>query len=178
MSRHEYSPEEALTVLLSRVRGKNELLADRIAEAVDSGKDVSLREPSLDGGRKARQYRKVEPYTYEEGLQVALEALQAHLLEQPLCVNSFLENARGAAIGPPRTIFRGAGADLWNQMEPNQLRTEVGSEKAVRIEVKTETQIAREGEETVSLTPIGEDAIREQQKNFSDLRDLLTFAER
>jgi hypothetical protein len=187
MSAHEYTPQEALAILLNRVRERNQELADRIAEAVDAGKDVSRREPSSDGGKRARLYRKVEPYTYEEALQVAIDALQAHLLEQPLCVNSFLENARESAVGTGQPVARAEKMDFWTQTEAEVLRTgsgaerearaEIGVSKEIRIEVKTETQIAREGEEMVSLAPVSEDLIMEQRTNFAALRDLLTFTE-
>ena len=140
MSTHDYTPEQALEVLMQKLGSGDEQLAAEIRAAIDTGKDVAESEPSS-RRKKPRTYRKTVPFSYEEALQVAISALQAHFIEQPLFANSCAANMSRAAIGTPRdprhaTFGRsGRSVDLTVQAE--------GEEKTVMIELQTETQISR-----------------------------------
>lgn len=100
MSAHGYTAAQALEVLLRKLSERDPDLAQHVRYAIDAGKDVEERE-RFPGHKKLRVYRKVVRLTDEEALQVALNALQAYFVEQPLFVNSAAENFRSAAFSAP-----------------------------------------------------------------------------
>ena len=106
MARHDYSPREALTLLMNKLIDRDADLAREIRAAVDAGKDVEERETTGRGRKKTRVYRRAVRLTDEEALQVAANALRAHFVEQPLFVNSAADNFRAAAIDARSGISR------------------------------------------------------------------------
>src|SRR5690242_17055824 len=92
MSSHEYSPQQALDVLMRKLQARDETLAAQVQSAIDAGKDVTETERATDRRKKDRVYRKTVPFTHDEALQVALDALQANFVEQPLFVDSAADN--------------------------------------------------------------------------------------
>jgi len=152
---HDYSPEQALQLLLRKLRAYDVQLAQQIQSAIDAGKDVK-EEDLTTRGRKSRVYRKTVRFTDEEALHVAVSALQSCFVEQALFVNSADKNFRPAAL---RAVSRDG----------------VGSEKVVEIEIQTETQISREDQPTLRLSPISEDEVEQQKRNVTHLYALATF---
>ena len=73
----EYTPQQALEILMKKLGSRDEALAAQIQAAIDAGKDVSETEPAIDRRKKARVYRKTVPFTHEEALQIALYRLNS-----------------------------------------------------------------------------------------------------
>jgi hypothetical protein len=175
MSAHEYTPQDALEILMHRLRDRNSELADHIQAVVDAGKDVQETETYRGRRKQSRSYRKTQPYSYEEALQVALDALQCYFVEQYLFIDSCLDDVAAAMVALPRT-----GQHAW--LNPKERRmfgdTESrGKEKEVNVELRTETQISQPGQETFRFQRIATSSIEEERKNFARLRSLLEFKE-
>jgi len=167
-----YTAREALESLLAIVQIRDIELAKELHAAIDVGKDAF--ELADSNRKKQRSYRKTVAFTYEEALQVAVDALQAYFVEQPLFVNSALENLR-------KTAMEGAdNAEVqWNveSVKREQLSTQPpGEEKDVEFEIQTETQIERGGDESLKVARIPVTEIQEQQENIGTLRILLDFS--
>src|SRR6267378_472492 len=101
MNGQDYTPEDALNILMAKLRAKDSELAVEIQAAIDQGKDIQQTEPAK-GRKKARSYRKTVPYSRQEALQVAIDALNAYFVEQPLFMNSCHDNMAQAVVGEPR----------------------------------------------------------------------------
>ena len=175
MPRHQYNAGQALDLILKRLESKDTRLAAHVRFAIDAGKDVEETEPALDRRRRERTYRKTVPFTHEEALHVALDALQAYFVEQPLFVAAAADSFAKAAIGVPprRRRFNDTNAD---ESEPVTLEAQ-GMEKAVEIEIQTETQLSRIGEETISLKRIPNEQIEEQRHHIARIRSLTKCTE-
>jgi len=171
MPDHQYDAEQALETLMRKLRARNESLATHIQAAIDVGKDVTETEPSQDGRRKARVYRKAVPFTRGEALKVALDALQAYFVEQPLFVDSVATNLGKAAVGMLVERQR-----MWRAEEPEAVSTQqAGEEKLVEIELQTETQLDKSGEATMLLKRMPKNQIEMQQRHITKLRGLVDF---
>jgi hypothetical protein len=174
MPSQEYNPQQALELLMSKLRSRDEELATEIQAAIDAGKDVTETEP-VPGSRKEHAYRRTVPYSPEEALQVAVDALRAYFVEQPMFLDAVADSLAHSAIGIPtgrRTTFQ----MLKNEREPLSLEGE-GTEKAIEIEIQTETQVLRAGEETLPMRRIPTKQIEEQRQQINRLRELLKFEE-
>jgi hypothetical protein len=174
MPEHRYTPEQALDLLMKKLLARDEALAAQVQAALDAGKDVSETEPAIDRRKKARVYRKTVPFTHEEALQIALDALQAYFVEQPLFVASAADNLAKSAIGVPA---RRTSNFQWSseEAEPVSLEAE-GVEKAVEIEMQTETQLSRTGEETIPFKRVPERLVEYQRFQVTHLRELTDFS--
>ena len=156
---------------MKKLSARNEAFGAQVQEAIDAGKDVSETEPATDRRKKARAYRRTVPFTHEEALRVALDALQAYFVEQPLFVDSATANLAKAAIGVPQAFSRSVAA---GEREPLSLEG-ADEEKAVEIEMQTETQLSRTGEETIRLKRASKELIGEQRDHIAALRELTNF---
>jgi hypothetical protein len=169
--------ELAFAVLMRKVREKDTELATRVQAAVDAGKDVEETEP-LPRGRKEklRSYRKTIPYSYKEGFQVALNALAAYFVEQPLFINSSLDNIAQAALERPNRPVHILSADKrptdWFAQETK------GREKPVAVEIRLATQISQPTEETFTVRRIPQDQLQEQRRNLNSLLSFLALEDR
>jgi hypothetical protein len=177
MEENQYNAQQALDLLMKKLAASNEGLAAQVRAAIDIGKDVSEVEPSLDRRRKGRAYRKAVPLTQEEALRIALDVLQAYFVEQPLFVDSTADNFAETAIGipkqghPDRVLSPGSPA---SEREPLFFEG-INEEKVVEIEMQTEMQLTKTGEETVLLKREPRKLIDEQVHNIETLRKLLSF---
>lgn len=173
MPSHDYSPRAALELLIRKVTERDPELASRLQSAIDAGKDVSERQYSPHR-KRPRLYRKTVRFSDEEALRVAVDALQAHFVEQPMFVISAAHQFAAAALGgrvDPSRIPRAES--------PKAVATEgVGVDKPLEIEVQTETQISTADEQTVRLAPPAADALKQQQEHVGRLLDLTRFEER
>jgi hypothetical protein len=169
--------EVAFAVLMRKVREKDAELAARVQAAVDAGKDVEETEP-FPGGRKEklRSYRKTIPYSYKEGFQVALDALAAYFVEQPLFINSSLDNIAQAALERPNRLIHNLPAD---KRPTNWFAEETkGREKPVEVEVRLATQISQPTEETFTVRRVPQEQLQEQQRNLNGLLIVLASQDR
>lgn len=179
MPANQYTPQQALEALMQKLRARDEALALQVQAAIDAGKDVSETEPATDRRKKARVYRKTVPFTHGEALQIALDALQAYFVEQPLFVASAADSLAKAAIGVPQhNLPSWAYSPATSGSEPEPLSLEgTNEEKAVEIEMQTETQLSRAGEETIPLRRMAKEQIDAQRQHITNLRKLMDFTQ-
>jgi hypothetical protein len=173
MSDHSYTAQQALEVLMKKLRERDETLAAHVQAAIDIGKDVSESLPATRSRKKTHIFRKTVAFTHEEALQVAMNALQAYFVEQPLFIDEAAKNFAEAGLGAQASgQFQFQISD--EEREPVKIE-HLGDEKQIEIELQTETQISRTGEETVSLIRTVKSQIEEQQRNIARLRTLADF---
>jgi hypothetical protein len=176
MADQEYGPREALELLMRKLNQRDTELATRVQAVVDAGKDVEETEPSTGRRKKnARVYRKSVPYTYGEALQVAINALTAYFVEQPLLVESCLDNMAHAVLGAKHQRY------YWSadKTQPLGIVPNTGNrEKVVQIELRTETQISRPDQETQELARVPAKQIQEEQANLTKLREIVELTGR
>lgn len=174
MPTQEYTPQQAVELLMAKLKSRDEDLASEIQAAIDAGKDVTETEP-VPGRRKRHVYRRTIPFSNEEALQVAVTALQAYFVEQPMFVEAAAAEFAQAAIGIP-TGRRRLSQIALEEHEAVSLEGR-GERKRVEIEIQTETQISRTGEETLPLLPVARGTIEEQRQQINRLRELMDFKE-
>ena len=174
MPSHEYTPQQALELLLRRLTTQETTLAQEVQAAIDTGKDIEETERAIPGRRKPRVYRRTIALSFEEALQVALNILQAHFVEQPLFVFSQADNFAKAAIGSPTQENFGWNVGNLESQHPS-LEAE-GTEKAVEVQMQPETRISSITDAPIPLKPAPEEQINEQIRNIQHLRDLTDFS--
>jgi hypothetical protein len=167
MAAHDYSPQEAFALLMRKLIERDKDLAAQVQAVVDEGKDVEETELIGSRRKRTRVYRKTVPYSYDEALQAASKAIEAYFIEQPLFASSCLDDIAKAALGIPQRTHQSSDSviDLKSQ----------GVEKAVQIELRTETQISEPVQETLGLDRAPSDQIKEQQNNLNHLITLIDF---
>jgi hypothetical protein len=172
VSNHDYTPEQALDTLLTKLREKDLSLEAAVRSAIDLGKDVT--EVQRLGRKRVRRYRKTVPFTHEEALHISLEVLHAYFVDLPLCINSAVENFKSAAV----TVSRQNRPASWVQEERRLLATEhVGDEKPLEIELQTMTQISRTQQQTLPLKTWEQQLIDQQLNNLKTTIALFDFTE-
>jgi hypothetical protein len=166
MSKHDYTPEQALRRLIEKVTLVNDDLGAQVVAAVNAGKDV--QETERTGKKQTRFYRHAVPYSPAEALGVALEVLRAHFIERPLFINSCQDNL--------------AHADLLTEKQTRP--SDVNAERKVEIELQTETAIiptdsalSPNRNETLAMSRVSEAEIKQQQDNLQRLCELIDFSE-
>ena len=174
---NQYTAQQALDLLMNRLAARDEGLAAQVRAAIDIGKDVSEVDPPLDRRKKGRAYRKAVPLTQEEALRIALDVLQAYFVEQPLFVDSIADNFTETAIGVP---YQGRQEQVVSPFRSTSEREplsfeRINEEKVVEIEMQTEMQLTKTGEETMPLKREPRELIDAQMHNIEDLRRLLSF---
>ena len=179
MPGHQYTAKQALEILLKKIRQRREDLAAEVQAAIDAGKDVSETEPSPDRRKKDRVYRKTVPFTHQEALQIAIDALQSHLVEQPLFVESARINFSRTGVGETIRRIHRPGFD-YPRLNVSKERQDVSvchvdEEKTIEIELQSETQIEKSGPQTQTLEKLDHAQIEERQRQLSDLRRLVDF---
>lgn len=173
MAVNEYTPQQAFEVLMDHLRKRDEQLATNIQAVVDAGKDVDETQQVGKRRKRSRSYRRTVPYGYEEALQVALDALQAYFVEQPLFIDSCAKNMAATELSAPRP-----SRTHWQAVESHGDDTaieRVGERKRIEIELRTETQISERKEEMFELKEIDVTQIEKQQSNIAQLRNLFDF---
>lgn len=173
MAVNEYTPQQAFEVLMDRLRKRDEQLAAHIQAVVDAGKDVDETQQVGKRRKRSRSYRRTVPYGYDEALQVALDALQAYFVEQPLFIDSCAKNMATtelASLRPPRARWQ--ASEGYNDEAASE---NVGKRKKIEIELRTETQISERNEEMFALHEIDVTQIEKQQNNIAQLRSLFDF---
>ncbi len=170
---HEYTAAQALELLISKIKVREETLAAQVQAAIDVGKDIAETETPTNRRQKSRTYRKTVPFTHNEALEVAIQVLRAHFIEIPLFINSAAMNFKQAALGVPEQ--RGA-LPLIGSLESELLVTkDEGENKELEVELQTETQISTAARRTFPLEPVAANLIEEEAENLQSLADLFNF---
>ena len=167
---------------MRKLSERDTALAIEVRAVLDQGKDIQESETSSRGRRKKnRVYRKTVPYPYDEALQVAVNALAAWFVEQPMFVDSCLKNMARVPLGSLRGFRYPSSPKKSNAVEI--LPGTETHEKDVRIELRTETQLSAAIEpaspilEMQRLNPVSPDQMAEQRKNLTRLKELIDFRE-
>ena len=182
MANHDYSPQEALDILVRKLAVRNPELAEHIRAIVNQGRDIQeIEPPSGERRKKSRVYRKTIPYPYDEAVQVALQALATYFIEQPLFIESCLDNMNKAAVGTLRGFkyLRSPG----NKAAAGIIAGTEMTEKEVQIELRTETELPTEIQlssavhdtEILRRTPVLQ--VNEQRENIAKLKALFEFGD-
>lgn len=174
---HDYTPSEALELLMRKLQEKDARIAQNIQSIIDSGQDIQEEQTSNRRGKKKRAYRRTVPFTTEEALEVALKALNSYFVEIPLFINSATENFKESSITvssqPEESSTRS------NSVNERSRITLAGvqEKKRIEFELQTETQISRNEQETLPISSFEEEQIDRQRSNLKRIQFLLNFAE-
>ena len=174
---NDYTPKDALKILLTKLEAASPILFQRITEAINAGKDEFIEEPLEFGERpkrKLRYYRKHMPYTDAEALKVSLDVLEAHLIE----TRKFLRAAQDEFTKAETRGNEEAGE--WRRLPIGQPpRKEpilkAGEFKPMVIEAEAESVKEKKKLEDVRLETVGSREIATLEELFRALRDLTTF---
>jgi hypothetical protein len=180
MSKHDYTPEEALELLIQKVNDRNPALAVEVRDAVNAGRDVQATEQvrKRGGKMKSLSFRRTVPFSAEQALGVALEALKAHFVEQPLFANSVLDDMAHSALG---VVELGSQKTPSKEAVPRPQAN--GEQKSVEIELRTETQLLSDTHmvttqaDTFRIERVSAELIEDQKTNVRKLRELFNFNE-
>jgi hypothetical protein len=170
-SDNDLAAEDALNFLLQRIELRTPDLANHIRLVINAGHDVVESEPRQRRGRgKPRTFRRTVQFTFQEALEVVIDALGAYFVELPLMIDSVINELQETAmleVGATSTDSRGYDFHL-------PPRSGVGERKALEIELQVETQITPvPARENVSLSRAGPLAVGEQRTNLMELAELL-----
>jgi|GEM_PF-5779119 len=176
--RLEYTPFEALELIMTALREVNPAVADRAQSAIDAGVDETVEQDIQRGqGRRRqiskREYRKNRPLTDTESIDAVLGVLEAHLIVHRRVVNSVIHEFAEAAIGSVEPPGR---YDLKDKQVVYPITDSIGVMKALEIEIVPES--ARRTEalvQTVSLTLTDENQLTEITEVLSALKTLTRF---
>ena len=169
MASHEYSPREALELLLQKVIDVDTELANVLQAAIDAGKDVLESEGQVDL-KKQWRYRKTVRFSDEEALRVAISIFEAHFIEQYLFVNSAVAEFELAGLDDSASLRK-------KSLYQPQAESVEGAlmQKRLEVELQTETRISRTDKQTVPLTLTDKELIDQQKRNLRRLSELVAF---
>lgn len=189
MPRLEYTPKDALALLLRLLEPKSADLTQRIRVAIDAGKDVQVEEP-VSGGRgrqpRKRYYRKNEPYTDQEALDVAMTVLNSHLIEIRMLVNAAHAEFKRVGLAPPKPLKTMTAGEAQSpetlvlEMETTEEVANVIAKdeyKAIEIEAEPETVQEKKNLPDIRFEPVSEQELTRLCEVFAKLRDLVDFEE-
>jgi hypothetical protein len=157
-------------VLIDRLRKFDESLAQSVEEAINSGKDVLIPEPNT-AGKKPRKYRKIERFSDEEALKVALNVLESFFIEMPMMIESANAELANAATGRISRNIVPYGANE----SPDIEKIDIGKPKSLQITLRTETQLFINDETFLELRPVQRDEISQQKDKLARLEAILNF---
>jgi hypothetical protein len=170
---HEYSPKDALDLLLDNIAISSSQLFERMKAVIDAGKDIEIEEPRS-GSRKKKPhiYRKNVPYTDEEALQVALTVLESHLIDSRKIISATISEFADTAVAPPKPPEKGGsdGLDLFQRRTSN--RDEV---KGIVIESEPETVQDRRNLPDFVLEPVNLQELQGLEVLVARLKELTFF---
>jgi hypothetical protein len=174
---NDYTPRQALTLLLRNIEMSSPQLHQRIMSVIDAGKDVEVAETTrtqTKGKKKARSYRKNVPFDDAEAIGVALLVLESHLIESRRIVKAVMTGFANAANAPAKQ--RNA-TDADNRDLMVGPVSELDLVKKVVIEAEPETVQQKQALPDLPL----EDAVSTELDGLEDifdrLRVLLDFTE-
>lgn len=186
MPQHDYTPKDALRLLLEKIGRQDPDLAKRIQVAVDEGKEIlqKVTEPSESGKgpKRRRRYWKIVPYSDEEAVQVALALIESHLLESRKMVNQSLDDFKKAGESPPKPIkksetssFVGFSPSLDEVAEPRPVVTKIGETKSLTIEAEPEQLQQKKDIPDLALISASESELNSLGALFGKLEFLMDF---
>ena len=178
MAKHEYTPRQALDEILKRVGAKAPELAAEIEHNINLGQEVE-GEPTPRQRSNEPDYERKVSFPLEEALQVALDTLRAHFIEQPLFMVSADQNFAKAAQGVPDVLigFKRDTVETIVHGDEVLILTGIDESKTLAFEVQPETRLVGTGEEILFLEPITQEQIAERRKSLDALRDLTNFSD-
>ena len=116
--------------------------------------------------------------TDEQALRVAMRALEAYFVEQPLFAVSAVSEFANATLDAVSAQQGGSSLDQPPSESSKAMPLDVGLE----LEVHTETQLAQEDgrivRETVPFSPPPQELLKEQKANIEHLSELLGLGPR
>lgn len=188
MPMHDYTAEQALTMLIEKVRTLSPELAERVRVAVDAGSEMQAEEEEqarFKRGRKPKkhQYRKAVPYTAEQAVTVAVAVLKSHLVESRLAVNTAFDEFTAADIAAPEKPPRRQKTSPYEpRPDPSSTTAQsqaqgAGAEKVVEIETEPETVQEKKQEPNLPLKPEDPRAVETLRELMTVLEKLTTFKE-
>src|SRR5208283_3910191 len=113
---------------------------------INEGKEIIEKDNTVNQRKKPHTYRKNVPYSHSEALQMALNALEAYFIEQPLYAKVAIENISNTnlMVSNPKQLNSFAKYELDKNI------SEFKEDKiSIEIEIQTETQMPQGGKETV-----------------------------
>lgn len=164
---HEYTPKQALALLLQKLESGAPLLGARVVAAINQGTTRTIEESSQATKRKTkikRKYEKSDSYSDEEALHVALNVLEAHLVETRLFViEATRDFAESPMAGPGESIATSAGS--------------ISMPSGTRLEVEAEPEVVQKKESKVNVPLLveAEAQIGTLRETIDLLRVLFTF---
>jgi hypothetical protein len=188
MPQNDYTPKEALDLLIQKIEPVSPDLAKRIQLAIDSGKDVQAEEANLPGagrrGSRRRFYRKHVAYSDEEALNVALGVLESHLVESRMLVRAAHTEFRHVGLAPPKPLkptpapANAEQAALPLEMDSPGEDAEVHAveaPKAITIEAEPEATQEKRNPPDLRLETINDEQLNSLRDIFKTLKALTKF---
>ncbi len=172
MAENEISQDEALKIILSRLRANESVkgLAAEIEAIIDQG-TLDNVDQSIDvyGESGTKKVLKARSLTDKESLEVAVNLLRAYFLELPMIIASVEKEFTFAGLS--------LDSDTSNVTESAVNVNTIGRPKKVVIELETETMRFKDGPEMVALPEVSQSQIQSQEINFSTLYRLTSLGE-
>lgn len=175
----EYGYEEAIKVILDRLRERDPDLATLVQSAVDEGKFVDVS-GDFKGkkGQPTHAYRKLTKLTDREALEKVLSVMESYFVELPMCVNAAADDlekleisALAAGEDKDFPLFREDSGAFRGQVT---LQDKELDAIRVCIDLEHEAMHAQRDESSLlTLETFSQEQIESQQKNLADLRALL-----
>lgn len=180
MPENEYTPTEALKMLIRKAAEFDNELGETIKRAVAEGKDVQETEPSPARGRKGRKFRKATPYSDEEALEAALSVFRAALVEIPHVANTSLDEFAKATVDeePAELELKSDNVEFFgaaSEKEPRRRLHLRDAPKEVIIDMTVETQLEADKRDDVQMPRTSEEQLTSLDDTFANLRRLTTF---
>lgn len=174
MASPDYTPAQALKLIMTKLEERDGDLANNVRAAIDAGKDID--EEQISGSnRKTRQYRKSVPFTEMEALRILATVLKAHFIEQPLFLDSLIQDFEPVVIEEGNLEERQLLNARRDMTEDAGGKKDIA--KNIKFESQTETQISESNEPVFDVKPISGREIDEQRSNLAEMEKLLDFKE-
>ena len=182
MSTHDYTPEEALSILMKIIKEHSSDLSEQIQDEIDSGKNIFeyTNQRDMDMGitaridseytyrsrrKSLRKYWKIISLDHNEALQVLLDILHTYFIEQCLFTNSIIQ------------CFSSVDIDISDiSHDSSEDSSHKKYERIIEIELRSETQIEPGTSKPFQLNKIPEEDIKQQKQNLTRLRQLTDFS--
>lgn len=170
---HEYSPKEALDLVLENIAISSPQLFERMKAIIDGGKDVEIEE-AVSGSRKKKPhvYRKDVPYTDEEALQVALTVIKSHLIDSRKIISAAISEFTETAVAPPKPLET-EGSDTLDLFQRRV--SKMDEVKGIVIESEPETVQDRQDLPDFELKPISPLELQRLEVLVDRLKELTSF---
>ena len=167
---HEYSPDQALAILIEMVDERDSTLAGDIRRAIAAGTDDHTTEVTLHAsdeelfelqdsteGRKRLPERSLRPYSPEEALNVALDVLWVYFVDQPQIENSVIGRF-AKSLAAEETLHESHLPEIAIETTPNTVAP------------------LEETSDTILLRTVERELIAEQEEQLEKLREMFTFS--